>query len=589
MPGVDRGRQQRGAGVAPAPLRGRFEEPLRAPDRVQSLVELLAERGPVRLAEPGLPLQHAGLVALRRDGQQLVGVAPSLREVSLEERHGGPQPRAPPPARIAQRQVPHGRVAQLQAQLLEPLGEGGRAEPLQRPGALGLVDAGQHRAERLGHPRTPKAELPGPGVGRAGAGQVPEQVEAGAERVAGRAAASRRSQRPQRLDLGPQAGEGGTDVVERGQVLQPHGRVEGLGQRPEPRGLERLDPRAPLHPEPEAERAEQHHQRGRQGAGRGPVPASPPEQPLRGGRRPRQHRLPTLEASQIVGERLGAGVAGAGLLLHGLGHHPAQLDGNLRRQRGRVLVEQPPQQAPGVGRRRLLGAAAEGRAPGQDRVEGGAERVDVGPEVDGPLVEQGLRAHVLERAGREPGARQPRLVAPRQAEVRDQGARRGAAPLHQHVAGLHVPVHQPLPVGGVQSLGGLTQQLDALGEAGAGREDRQRAALHELEHDAGAAAQRAHLEDPHHARVVHARLEPRLEQEPLGLARVGAERELHRHRALQRAVPGAVHLAHAPGAQQPLELHAAVERRGRRVQVTSRSAWPRRTATSSSVGSAKLE
>ena len=99
-------------------------------------------------------------------------------------------------------------------------------------------------------------------------------------------------------------------------------------------------------------------------------------------------------------------------------------------------------------------------------------------------------------------------------------------------------------------------------------------ALHQLEDDAGPAAERAHLVDLDHVGVLHPGLEPRLQQQPLGVARSAAAHELHRHRPLQPPVPGAVDLAHArpsrgalaarPGRRGGGEAHGSPERLQRR-------------------------
>ena len=143
-------------------------------------------------------------------------------------------------------------------------------------------------------------------------------------------------------------------------------------------------------------------------------------------------------------------------------------------------------------------------------------------------------------------------------------------------------------MGGVKPLRHLPDQLDLLGQGAPGAEVGQRRPLHELEDEAGALAERAHLVDPHHVRVLDPCLHPGLEEHALGLPGVEAAEELDRHGPFQRLVPGAMDLAHPAAADEPPELQVVVEG-GDDVHAISRSAAPMRVATSSSTGSAKLE
>ena len=119
---------------------------------------------------------------------------------------------------------------------------------------------------------------------------------------------------------------------------------------------------------------------------------------------------------------------------------------------------------------------------------------------------------------------------------------------------------QPLEVSGVEPGGRLAHQLHPLGERERRGQYVERPPLDELEEDAGATSQRAHLEDPHHMGVLDAGLEARLEQEPLGVPGIRAAHELHGDGALERHVPGGVDLAHAALAEQLPQLHPAIQR-----------------------------
>ena len=100
--------------------------------------------------------------------------------------------------------------------------------------------------------------------------------------------------------------------------------------------------------------------------------------------------------------------------------------------------------------------AHERRRPGERLEQQAGERVDVGPPVDG-VAARLLGRHVVRGAHGEARAGQP-LLGPavlRQPEVREERVLAAAAEGDQHVRRLHVAVHEPVRVGGVERAGHL--------------------------------------------------------------------------------------------------------------------------------------
>ncbi len=107
--------------------------------------------------------------------------------------------------------------------------------------------------------------------------------------------------------------------------------------------------------------------------------------------------------------------------------------------------------------------AHEGHPSGEALEGHRAEGVLVGPAVDlGPI--DLLGGHVGGRAQEGAGAGQPGLGARLlgQPEVGQVGVRPlvGAGPVEEHVARLHVAVHEALGMGGIERPGDLAQELD---------------------------------------------------------------------------------------------------------------------------------
>lgn len=252
------------------------------------------------------------------------------------------------------------------------------------------------------------------------------------------------------------------------------------------------------------------------------------------------------------------------------------------------------QQGQGAGRRRRV----EGRFAGQQLVQDRAQPVDVGGHADAvrPRVELFGR-HVAGRAGdlvRIDGA--PALHVPGQAEVGDL---RLPVLADQHVARLQVQVQHAQAVRVVQCLGDGTHQARGLARRhravdcqppGQARPAHQR---HRVVLDPVVAAEPVDRDD---VGMLQARGRARLTAEARGRLvlrpRRGRE-QLDGHLAVQAALPGTVHHAHAAGAE-PLAQFVVAEvallrvgqvqfqRLGRqegrmdRAGRGSRAGWPRR-------------
>ena len=139
-----------------------------------------------------------------------------------------------------------------------------------------------------------------------------------------------------------------------------------------------------------------------------------------------------------------------------------------RRDRRRLLLHDR-------GDQRRLARSHEGLAPGRHLVEHAPEREDVRPRVRLPALEL-LGRHVLERPEDRPFLRQVLVGRPHHRRQRGHGRLHGRrhrlgeaeveqlhARLRQHdVAGLQVAVHDPLPVGLVESVGDLRAEPQRL-------------------------------------------------------------------------------------------------------------------------------
>lgn len=227
-----------------------------------------------------------------------------------------------------------------------------------------------------------------------------------------------------------------------------------------------------------------------------------------------------------------------------LGHRPLQDRlqaglGRLPRQwRDRVAHD------PGDQRdHRLVALHRERRSPRHQRVEGRAERVDVGGHRRCVPVQQ-LRGGVAERRGDHAGGRLVPTGDPGDAEVDQQ---RVAVAADHDVGRLDVAVQDPLGVGGVQRPGQRHAELcgrpRVIGHAGAqgvhqaaaGQERHQQVrppvrggAGVQHRGDGGVLAELAHR--------------PHLALEPLQRGLVGdAVEHLDRHRPVERRLVGAVH------------------------------------------------
>ena len=225
-----------------------------------------------------------------------------------------------------------------------------------------------------------------------------------------------------------------------------------------------------------------------------------------------------------------------------------------RRQRGvHLVVEDLPQ---------VL--AGEGRRADEERPRREAQGVHVRPHVD-LLAAALFRAHV----GRRP--RHDAFLALhdvagdrfREAEVGDLHA---AVRTHEDVRRLHVAVDDPLVVGRGEAGGGLDEDVEAFHQA-----DRavlvdeliEAVAADVLHREEAVAAVAAHVVDVGEVRVVDSRRRARLLEEAVdahGDRRLARAQHLHRHRAIQALIVGAVHRAH--GALPDLLLDPVVREHG---------------------------
>ena len=246
-------------------------------------------------------------------------------------------------------------------------------------------------------------------------------------------------------------------------------------------------------------------------------------------------------------------------LVRALGQHPAehlidlrrQVRAQYRRHRGRLLHMRPDD--------RRVQVLLERNPPGQALVQHAAQRVLVGqaghrraPDLlRGDVVD---RAEELARRG-QPAARHGVLGDAEVRQVHVLGIGVVTAPLDQQVPRLHVPVHQPLAVRGVQRPRGLA------GEEQGGRGEDPAALFDHLPHvgpghvphrDVQQVVLGAHVVDGDHVRVVQRGRDPRLLQEPGPEHVVGSQlgrQYLQRDDAAQAEVLGLVDHAHPAAAE----------------------------------------
>ena len=140
-----------------------------------------------------------------------------------------------------------------------------------------------------------------------------------------------------------------------------------------------------------------------------------------------------------------------------------------------------------------------------------------------------------------------------------------AARVHEDVAGLDVPVHEPGLVGGAERRRRLADDLERLvgGQAPPPLDPRlERLAVHPLHHDVGDAAVLADLVDGDDARVLELGRAAGLGQDLLAHggavgARAAGVDELDRHGAVEGDVARLIDPAHAAAADQRLETAGA--------------------------------
>ena len=187
------------------------------------------------------------------------------------------------------------------------------------------------------------------------------------------------------------------------------------------------------------------------GVPRGPAGAGTRARPLGGADAPRRDRPALQPGAQVVGQGLGRRVAAARVLLQALQADRLQVARDLRVDPGRGLGTLLLHRSQGVDH----AVAAEGRLAGQQRVEHGAQAVDVGRRGDRAAAARGLLGrHVGGRA--QDGARLGQLdvldQALGQAEVGDV---RAALRVDQDVRRLEIAVEDPAHVGVGHGLGRL--------------------------------------------------------------------------------------------------------------------------------------
>ena len=151
------------------------------------------------------------------------------------------------------------------------------------------------------------------------------------------------------------------------------------------------------------------------------------------------------------------------------------------------------------------------------------------------------------------------------AEVEHLGHRPRPDAMEEDVGRLHVAMDDPRPVGLGQRFahgsGDRHRVLDAEGRARR-QLGVERVALQQLHHEIGDAARDREVEDRHRVRMAHAAggdaLPPEAVEGVTGLERPRAQ-DLHRHRAVQLEMAGAIHGPVVAGADARLEAVAAAE------------------------------
>ena len=279
------------------------------------------------------------------------------------------------------------------------------------------------------------------------------------------------------------------------------------------------------------------------------------------GRRPGQRRharavLAALAAAEAAGraERAGEGRAGRVAGIRRLGQR-------LRHDlvdRWRQVGAQGPQRRHGRGHlrphHREARVALERRLPGEHLERGAGQGVEVGAAVERPALDL-LRRHVVERAQELAGQRQrsrrdPLLAEPEVGQV--QVVRLGAA--DQHVAGLHVAVHQAAGVRLVERGRGLGDEANGPGgrQPVLGLEQRAHVLPVDVAHgDEQGPVRLARVEDRDDVRVIDGRRGPHLPEKPLPVSLVAGElgcQDLQRHGPVQPSVGCAVDDRHPAAA-----------------------------------------
>ena len=243
-------------------------------------------------------------------------------------------------------------------------------------------------------------------------------------------------------------------------------------------------------------------------------------------------------------------------------HQPRREHGAVADPGRRIVLEN--------GRQRLRhGAAPERIAAGEHFVEHRAEGEDVRPVID-RLAAHLFGRHVAGRTDHRAWSRGGRAVPNRRrvvgqacnAEVENLDATVAG---HEHILGLEIPVHDAFVVDDGEAAGDSCRVLERLAR-------RHRAGLHrlaqvatvqQLEHDVRARALDAGIVDGDDVRVAErSRRQHFLLKAPEPVGRIGNRlgEDLDRDIAMQASVGSAVHLAHAPGAEQALDLVPAEAR-----------------------------
>ena len=359
-----------------------------------------------------------------------------------------------------------------------------------------------------------------------------------------------REARPRLPPADREPGEREDAVDERGGLRDVREREDGRGEgdrETQPRGAERGGPGGERdereqrgRPEREERAADERRDRGEPGGreaarerdgGRGPADAR--RGPGAAGRRAAGRRAAGLAALRGPGDvrlaQLGREPRGGRALrgVHGErgvdgGEEPAGQVGAARGERRRARGDR--------GRDLRERDAPEGVAPGERLPEDHADGPDVAP-LGGLLAREPLGRDVRERPGHvADGGQRVGLVELGEPEVEDAD-RQLLALLDEHVRGLHVPVHDPAPVGVGEAVEHLGGDLDRLGvrEAVGAEGLAERAPPHVLVRDVDVARVSAEVVGAHAALVTQPRGGlhlPARARGALALARDDLERHL---------------------------------------------------------------